>query len=82
MEGCLREHKPQRVSRAELERRLEILRANLPCLLRLFPVPEAFQQEFSSFAGDLTDRAGKDDLAWVSERIAEIQSECEAEREA
>lgn len=81
MEGSLNEHKPRRVTRTELERRLGVLRSNLPCLLRLFPARAEFLQEFASFESDLTQLATGDDLAWIEDQIAGILNECELDRE-
>lgn len=74
--GRLKEQKPQRVSRAELERRLGVLRANMPTLLRLFPKRTDFLQEFSSYESDLTERATGDDLVWIKEQIDEVLNKC------
>jgi hypothetical protein len=77
----LNEHKPRRVTRAELERRLGVLRSNLPYLLRLFPARAEFLQEFASFQNDLTQRAAGHDLMWIEDQIAKILNECEVDRE-
>lgn len=71
----MREHEPQRASRAELERRLGIIRSNMPTLLRLFPDRAEFHNEFASFAADVTARASSRDAAWVQDQISSILSD-------
>lgn len=65
-------HPPRRASRAELERRLKIIRSNMPTLLRLFPERADFLNEFSSFANDVRERAEGVDALWIDEQIEEI----------
>ncbi len=71
----MNEHHPHRASRAELERRLGVIRSNMDTLLRLFPDREEFRNEFASFAADLTSRAGSKDEAWASDQLNQILNE-------
>lgn len=68
----MRLHPPLRASRPELERRLTIIRSNMPTLLRLFPERSDFLNEFSSFAEDVRERAGGEDAVWITEQVEEI----------
>lgn len=71
----MKAHVPDRASRAELERRLGIIRSNMTTLLRLFPDTEEFRNEFASFAADVTTRATPQDAAWASEQLKLILNE-------
>lgn len=71
----MREQQPQRTSRAELERRLGIIRSNMLTLLRLFPESGEFHNEFASFADDVTARASSHDAPWARDQLSRILSE-------
>lgn len=71
----MKQHPPQRASRVELQRRLGIIRSNMPTLLRLFPRRVDFLNEFESFANDVGERAEGDDSAWIADQLKQILQE-------
>lgn len=75
----MKQHPPQRASRAELERRLGVIRNNMPLMRRLFPERSDFLNEFASFANDVKERAEGDDSPWILEQIEQILREAGVE---
>ena len=71
----MKAHHHHLASRAELQRRLGIIRSNMKTLLRLFPETEKFRNEFASFAADVTTRAAPQDQAWASDQLKQILDE-------
>lgn len=71
----MNQHRPHRASRAELERRIGIIRSNMKTLLRLFPQRDEFRNEFASFAADVTTRASAQDEEWVRDQLKQLLNE-------
>lgn len=71
----MREVVPKLVSQAELLRRLAVIRSNLPILLRLFPEPAVFFNEFASFIGDVRVRAHCKDRDWLDGQLVQMLDE-------
>ena len=64
-----------RATRAELARRIGVIRSNMETLLRVFPAHAEFQNEFSSFVTDLNELAGENDRGWVLDEVRLILTE-------
>ena len=77
----MRKYETKRVTRAELTRRLLVIRDNMPFLLKLFPDRIDFFNEFSSFAEDLSESASGADVPWVNQQIEEILRDYGVSRE-
>lgn len=56
-------------SRAELERRLTKLDADIPEIKRRYPVPADFIAEFAGHADHITDDATGPDANWAFDRV-------------
>ncbi len=71
----MRETGPHLATRAELTRRLAVIRSNMPMLVRLFPDPAQFFNEFASFTEDVKQCARPEDQAWAAEHIQQMLRE-------
>lgn len=71
----MREIGPNRATRAELTRRLAVIRSNIPMLVRLFPDRADFFNEFVSFTEDVKQCARPEDQAWATEHIQQMLRE-------
>lgn len=71
----MRETAPNLATRAELTRRLAVIRSNIPTLLRLFPDRAEFFNEFVSFADDVKQCARPEDQDWATNHIQQMLSE-------
>jgi hypothetical protein len=56
-------------SRAELERRLKKLEADMPELRRRFPKTGEFLEEFAGHADHITDNASAADVGWAFDQV-------------
>lgn len=71
----MREVAPTLATKAELARRLAVVRSNIPALLGLFPERRTFFNEFASFVDDVKVRARSKDQEWVDDQIRQMLEE-------
>ncbi len=60
------------MSRAELARWIAVIRSDMDTLLRLFPNPADFRNEFAAFVTDLDDLASASDQTCVRDQIDHV----------
>lgn len=58
--------------RDELQRRLDVLEANMPFLTKELSTPGAVRAELVSYAGEMLKDAGADDEEWVYAQINRV----------
>ncbi len=59
-------------TKEELHRRLTKLEANMPWLVKEYPLRRDFYPEFSSYADEITDQTSPQDHEWVSAELSRI----------